>query len=582
MTRKTKTYLIIIGGSLLLLIGVPAWFIFGPPRRLEISPETTGLTEPLTAAGQVNYVQAVSQMRSAGVTPANNAAVPLVLATWKSDALEPEAQEFLCRELGIPRPEQEGLDVDLWTPRYKQLLLEWASEKWGVDLGDETLYEFEPSFYLDEVRYCPWRRADYPPLATWIDENEALLELLHDMEPCETYYYPSPEFADPDAALISAAPLGSQALRRAARGLKFRAMMHVGEGDAPLAWRDLRMIFLFSRMQMKHGSLIELLISYAIQDVAQDGMRYLLDSGHCDRRLLDEMAQFFADFPPPIDCTQAIDKHERWEMLELGMRAETLNDLTIRDDLPGYPQLLALPYDRNALLRRIQQNYDAWIPLLQIDDPTKALPAAERHGDQTKADLQSWSESSAMAAALLSQSVRGVYAADLICDWALEGMINAKRPFFRVAAEQQLLRVAIQLTKYRAEQGEYPETLAAIADSLPPGDLLDIYAPGQPLRYERRADGGYLLYSLFENGVDDEGTSLYGDVFRGDWAPPGEHLMEAEAGIDLVVRFPLPGPPPLLKPKSKAELEAEFAEMFHHEGEDSAEDDEPTGKESAQ
>lgn len=582
MTRKTKTYLFIIGGSLLLLIGVPAWFILGPPRRLEISPETTGLTKPLNADGQVDYVAAVLEARRAGVTPENNAAVPLARATWNTVALSPEAQEYLCRELGIPKPDRKGLDVDLWTPRYKQLLLDWASEKWGVDLGDQTLYEFEPSFYLDEVRYRPWQRVDYPPLATWIDENEELLELLHEIERREKYYYPSPEFAEPDAALISAIVGGGPNLRCAANSLKFRAMMYLGEGNAELAWRDLRMIFLLSRMQMPHGSLIDVLVSYAIEGIAFDGMRYLLDSGRCDGRLLDEMMQFLRDFPPPIDSVEAIDTRERWTMLELGAQAQTLGDLTMHEHLPGYPQLLALPYDRNALLQQIQRHYDRWVTVMQVDDPTRFLAAADRLDAQTEADLQTWNQPSAITAALLGQSVRGVYAADLICDWALDGMINAKRPVFRVAAQRQLLRVAIQLTKYRLEHAEYPESLAAIAAALPPADQLDLYSPEESLRYERRPDGGFLLYSLFENEVDDQGTSLHGDIFQGEWAPPGEHLMEASEGIDLVLRFPQPGPPPLLKPMSKAEQEAEFAEMFDLEGEDSEEDDEPTEKESAQ
>ncbi|TWT38410.1 hypothetical protein [Blastopirellula retiformator] len=123
MTRKTKTYLLILGAAFLLLVGLPLWFIFGPPRRLVISKETTVLTQPLNAEGQVDYVEAVLQTQRAGVTPQNNAAVPLVQAMWQEKGLNPEQKDFLCKELGITKPEQEGIDDDLWNQRYKDLII---------------------------------------------------------------------------------------------------------------------------------------------------------------------------------------------------------------------------------------------------------------------------------------------------------------------------------------------------------------------------------------------------------------------------------------------------------------------------
>ncbi|TWT38411.1 hypothetical protein [Blastopirellula retiformator] len=436
-------------------------------------------------------------------------------------------------------------------------------------MGDESLYDFDASFYLDDVRYQPWRRADYPPLATWADENRDRFDLLHTIEQRDRFYYPSPYLAKPDRILISNILGGSERLRHAARALQCRAMMYVGEGNAQLAWNDLRLIYLFSRLQMPQCTIIDAMTGHAIEGVAYDGMKYLLDSGLCDQQLLDQMAQFLSDFPPPVDIAGVIDTTDRWAMLEVRMRASDVEDVTIGQDIPGNVDLFDLPYDKNMTLRRINQRFDEWTAMMKIDDPAKYLQAIEQYPVQAQADLQTWNNRGAIVAATISQSVRGIYAGDAICSWTFSNLGSAKRPYFRTLTEEQLTRMAIQLSKYRLEHGEYPESLSAMDPQLKAADLHDICAPGEDLIYERRADGGFLLYSRFENALDDQGTSWFGEIFRGDWTAPGEDLeidgefvSVTDEDIDLVLRFPLPGPPPLAKPKSKAEEEAEMKAMF--------------------
>lgn len=81
--------------------------------------------------------------------------------------------------------------------------------------------------------------------------------------------------------------------------------------------------------------------------------------------------------------------------------------------------------------------------------------------------------------------------------------------------------VACALERYHLAQGEYPETLGALApeyiETVPP-DVVD----GQPLHFRRTQEGRYLLYSVGWNGKDDGGV-LGRDEFGhfashlGDW-----------------------------------------------------------------
>ena len=65
--------------------------------------------------------------------------------------------------------------------------------------------------------------------------------------------------------------------------------------------------------------------------------------------------------------------------------------------------------------------------------------------------------------------------------------------------------VACALERYHLAQGEYPETLGALAPeyikTVPP-DVVD----GQPLHYRRTQDGRFLLYSVGWDGKDDGGV----------------------------------------------------------------------------
>lgn len=69
----------------------------------------------------------------------------------------------------------------------------------------------------------------------------------------------------------------------------------------------------------------------------------------------------------------------------------------------------------------------------------------------------------------------------------------------------RLFQVEFALHAYQAEHGEWPEGIAELVPNLLPEAPIDPCSPvGGPLRY-RRESGGYLLYSVGNNGRDDAG-----------------------------------------------------------------------------
>jgi hypothetical protein len=84
-------------------------------------------------------------------------------------------------------------------------------------------------------------------------------------------------------------------------------------------------------------------------------------------------------------------------------------------------------------------------------------------------------------------------------------------------------RVACALERFRLANGRLPEQLTPLVpqyiDAIP-NDVID----GQPLRYRLIGDGGYLIYSIGWNQVDDGGKVVFGkgttspvDLQQGDW-----------------------------------------------------------------
>ncbi len=88
--------------------------------------------------------------------------------------------------------------------------------------------------------------------------------------------------------------------------------------------------------------------------------------------------------------------------------------------------------------------------------------------------------------------------------WQLFGDSATRALFLQTACQEA--SVACALERHRLTQGQYPDTLEALVPAWlkqVPADLLD--PNGAKLRYHREAGGGFALYSIGLNRVDDQG-----------------------------------------------------------------------------
>lgn len=74
----------------------------------------------------------------------------------------------------------------------------------------------------------------------------------------------------------------------------------------------------------------------------------------------------------------------------------------------------------------------------------------------------------------------------------------------RAQTRIDLTRTALALERWRLSHGEYPAALAEVPAEWGVGDLHDL-ATGEPFHYRRDEHGGFLLYAIGSDGVDDGG-----------------------------------------------------------------------------
>ncbi|HZV36184.1 MAG TPA: hypothetical protein VFB72_16530 [Verrucomicrobiae bacterium] len=121
---------------------------------------------------------------------------------------------------------------------------------------------------------------------------------------------------------------------------------------------------------------------------------------------------------------------------------------------------------------------------------------------------------------------------------------NFLRKLLVMEAERRLLVTAIALKRFQLAHQKYPEDLKELTPTylaVVPGDAMD----GKPLRYHRKDDGTFLLYSVGEDGVDNGGNPV-------PLAPTSKNISWTEA-FDIV--WPMPATPDEVEAYKKKALE---------------------------
>ena len=332
--------------------------------QVTISKETTHILGPLRKDGYVDYVAALNERCSRGVTPENNMVVLFVKATGPGNVEEEHRDEYF-RLLGIPPPPTKG---DYFVPleRYakgfktpgtpirfhsveeafgrlqrqmekslkpvndaiksgksdpKQLAkaMEEAAAAMKTEKDDEmVLFDQET-----KAEGRPWSEKEFPRLAGWLAANEKPLARWCRRRNARdgSTQYPL------KIAAIGTGPFGtscpaSRAIGTLPCAVRTRAMLRIGRGDMDGAWDDLLACHRLASLLGQGPGLIERLTAITMAGMAWDGDRRLL--GHI-RLTAAQAARIRADLdklPAMTTAAEVFDVGERYLFLDgIGMAA---------------------------------------------------------------------------------------------------------------------------------------------------------------------------------------------------------------------------------------------------------------------
>ncbi|MEM1211549.1 MAG: hypothetical protein AAGI68_04545 [Planctomycetota bacterium] len=473
------------------------------PARLLPTPakDTTYFLGPLRPDGTVDYIAALNQHLSQGITPDNNAAYAL-FAVIPPERLAIEDQGGIARleaALGAPFPPAR--------PIYR-----------GIPSRDPD-HPVGRHFY--RAVEGPWTPAKVPVVADWLAANQQALDAVVQAVERDRAWWPL--ITDEPGVWFTSMLLPELGeTRPIARGLTIRAHLALAHAKPDDALRDWIALQRLGRHTATNPILISRLVGYSVQNIADQLAVRILASPHLKPEHLHQMADHAAASHPVHPIADAIDSAERVMLLNSLIQAAS-GRVAVEDVLEAQGRFaLRSPRFRiDPALRQINRRYDQLVEMTRL--PTATAFALRL--DQFIEELE------AAQHPVTGMQGREGDAADRFSAWLGDGMagglVMVIDPAFasNLDANQQLalVQLAIALRLYHFEHDRYPATLDALTPKYIAELPVDRY-DGRPLTYKPGPDGKtYLLYALGRNGQDDGGihNPRDADLAVGDPMPAG-------------------------------------------------------------
>jgi hypothetical protein len=171
--------------------------------------------------------------------------------------------------------------------------------------------------------------------------------------------------------------------------------------------------------------------------------------------------------------------------------------------------------------------FDRMIKIARMTSPVDRSKEWNRFEDDLR-QLRSNADSihSVGDSLMAGKSVRTIFSnkiGDIIVNTLMPALHAVTRAEVRGKVNFDMTHIVLALDAYRADNGNYPEKLSVLTPKYLTEIPKDRFSDSD-LIY-RRERGGYLMYSVGNNGKDDDGKSIHND-------PPDED------GDDIVVRTP--------------------------------------------
>jgi hypothetical protein len=502
--------------SLLMAWMVFQWFRPSPP--IIVSRQTTFLTQPLGPDGLPDYPLARRIRLTEGISPENNAAIPVWQAMGRSD-WEPGQWQTLAEKLRCELPHgAEGLSR--MEEDVMEDLIEWIRPRVS-NLDDEADHLMQTHWLTEQAATVfyetwnrPWRSQDCPPLADLIGRSDHAFGLLHDAANRPRFYTPIVSPDDDIAYSISFHEIS--AMRSLTRVLTQRAYMRMGDGELSAAWDDLRAGILLSNT-FRCDTNVELMVRSACHGMFKAATLHLLSDPRLTASIADDIAATFEQIPDAMKLLQNGFDGEQLFIIENVVRYAVAADDRLEIDDFAYVAAKGLirgSVDWNVTLEKTNALFDELQNALAIRDAyirMDRLKSLELRLENDGIHIESpWVQS----IGYINPAKRSRIVADSLISEMSGTFTMVVSTAEKMSIGNALIVVAARLASYRASSGELPESLATLTPDVFPTPPVDPIF-GSQIRYRRLADGGMLVYCLGGNGRDEGGSNHQLETFRG-------------------------------------------------------------------
>ena len=501
------------------------------PSPLRVSPQTTGFTEPLLPNGDVDYFGAYERMYIHKLSPPEDNGQRLLIAALGPRVLEQAALMDAVPWEQLPTHEMsKRWFEEYWVPLCEHMFIDpyvkprfldsldyysFMKKEWKANNQDENArYDHKENEELrQKLIAAPWTAEEQPIVARWLEERSPVLDLfgVAVRKPNFVSWRQRPESGHFYSVLIP----DIQWSRNFGRELPVRVTERLGRGDVDGAWYDVMTLFYLSRKHYSYDPLnVTYLIGSATELAGWRSAQVVLQHGNLSPEQLERFAQDLDSLPRNMVLFSELELYGAYSGLQLlqndkdtfeelvGRPRKPITDLAtffiyLMDASDNYTNnfipryITLLPFDRNIAGRRIseflqtewqQSGNSAW-----RTNPAVAIEHFENM--ESRSFERGWqldSHWSLLRVPLIR--TRSELIADYVMIRFYPAFRHIQESLNRINTQFDLLRLSIALERYRAANGEYPETL----DALVPTYLIEV--PLEPLTgrqsfaYQREPD----------------------------------------------------------------------------------------------
>jgi hypothetical protein len=470
--------------SFLLVLVAVDMVLIQVRRTIHPGFDTTRIVEPLQPDGSIDYLLALDTYYAEGVTPENNAAVPILRALGRAALSPNQPPDGITDRLGMPHLPEEG---DYFI-RYEDYCRQHTAAE-----------EEDP---IDPASPIHWPLTVKPVTREWITANEKPLALLAEACKRARFFIPFYGGSRPET-MMEVLLRHVHLMRDARRPLLSRALLRLEAGDVAGFREDVLTVHRLARLMGQAGTMIERMVAAKGMEIPACRIeRLAAASGKLSAEEARSLAAELASMPQLRPIAECMDTGERFMVLDtmqtlarLGpVRAARLMD-AVTSGTGGAPpgiafMLLPVPYEETM---RVMNHFNDGA-LSAIRQPTYARRIAA---------LNLWdSEVKKLAG---QNPVSKVLSSDWPATIFLPALMQAEQNADVTLMENRLTQVALALAAFKADRGAYPAVLQELSPAYL-SSLPDDFFSGRPLVYSRTSDG-YRLYSVGPNMIDDGGKS---------------------------------------------------------------------------